>query len=542
MSTFRTTSIVEVRMKEVEEVLDRAKGSLNEQDYQLLKNLADSYLYLTEMLEDRTTTIDRLRKLLFGSGSEKTRQVIGTGPGEGEGAPDAAGAGAPAEGEKRNCPGHGRNGADAYEGAERIKVGHASLRSGARCPQCPKGKLYPLPPGPIVRVTGQAPVQATVYELEKLRCNCCGEVFTAPAPEGIGEQKYDARAGSMIALLKYGSGLPFNRLGGLQRNLGIPLPPSTQWDIVEEVATQLDPAYRELIREAAQGKVVHNDDTSMTILELTGKRRAKLEAGPGAASERTGVFTSGIVSTTEGKSIALFFTGRRHAGENLQALLAQRASELGPPIQMCDALAQNTSPKFQTILANCLTHSRRMFVDVAAQFPAECRHVLETLGAVYRNDALSQQQNLSPQERLHFHQARSQPVMEELSRWMTEQIQQKKVEPNSGLGEAIGYMQKHWKELTVFLRTPGAPLDNNLCERALKKAILHRKNALFYKTRNGARVGDLFMSLIYTCQLAGTSAFEYLTALQEHPEEVARNPRMWMPWNYRDGPGGRSEG
>jgi hypothetical protein len=254
------------------------------------------------------------------------------------------------------------------------------------------------------------------------------------------------------------------------------------------------------------------------------------------------VFTSGIVSTTEGKSIALFFTGRRHAGENLQELLAQRAVELGPPIQMCDALAQNTSAEFETIVANCLAHGRRRFVDVAAHFPAECRHVLETLGAVYRNDALSQQQSMSPQERLDFHQSRSRPLMEALSRWMTEQIQQRKVEPNSGLGGAIGYMQDHWKELTLFLRTPGAPLDNNLCERALKKAILHRKNALFYKTRNGARVGDLFMSLIYTCQLAGTSAFEYLTALQEHIEEVARDPRMWMPWNYRDGPGGRSKG
>jgi transposase len=529
-------------MDTLKELLDRAQREpLSAEECRLLLNLAESYVSLTQMLKDRGTTIDRLRKLVFGSPSEKTRDVLGTDPGLGPDAPaGAAGAADPQEPTPR--PGHGRNGAAAYEGARRVAVAHASLRSGTRCPKCPKGKLYPLEPGVIVRVTGQAPVQASVWELEKLRCNCCGEVFTAPAPEGIGERKYDARAGSMIALLKYGSGLPFNRLGGLQRNLGIPLPPSTQWDIVAEVATHLDPAYRELIREAAQGKVVHNDDTSMTILELTGKRRAKLEAGPEEASGRTGVFTSGIVSTTEGKSIALFFTGRRHAGENLQELLAQRAVELGPPIQMCDALAQNTSAEFETIVANCLAHGRRRFVDVAAHFPAECRHVLETLGAVYRNDALSQQQSMSPQERLDFHQSRSRPLMEALSRWMTEQIQQRKVEPNSGLGGAIGYMQDHWKELTLFLRTPGAPLDNNLCERALKKAILHRKNALFYKTRNGARVGDLFMSLIYTCQLAGTSAFEYLTALQEHIEEVARDPRMWMPWNYRDGPGGRSKG
>ncbi len=94
-------------------------------------------------------------------------------------------------------------------------------------------------------------------------------------------------------------------------------------------------------------------------------------------------------------------------------------------------------------------------------------------------------------------------------------------------------MQNHWQKLTLFLRQAGAPLDNNVCERALKKAILHRKNALFYKTLNGARVGDLFMSLIYTCELNEVNPFDYLTRLQEHADEVATNPERWLPWNYR---------
>ena len=95
------------------------------------------------------------------------------------------------------------------------------------------------------------------------------------------------------------------------------------------------------------------------------------------------------------------------------------------------------------------------------------------------------------------------------------------MEPNCGLAQAISYMQNHWAKLTLFLRQPGAPLDNNLCERALKKAILHRKNALFYKTQNGAHVGDLFMSLIYTCQFCATNPFHYLTELQQHGEELS---------------------
>ena len=107
-----------------------------------------------------------------------------------------------------------------------------------------------------------------------------------------------------------------------------------------------------------------------------------------------------------------------------------------------------------------------------------------------------------------------------------------RVEPNSGLGQAITYMQNHWEKLTLFLRVPGAPLDNNLCERALKKAILHRKNSLFYRTLNGAQVGDLFMSLIHTAELHQVEPFDYLVALQRHDAAVALDPAAWMPWNY----------
>ena len=123
--------------------------------------------------------------------------------------------------------------------------------------------------------------------------------------------------------------------------------------------------------------------------------------------------------------------------------------------------------------------------------------------------------------------------MDELARWLAEQFEQRKVEPNSSLGDAINYMLTHWEKLTLFLRQPGAPLDNNLCERALKKAILHRKNSYFYKTQNGASVGDLYMSLIHTCELNGVNPFDYLTELQKHADELSSHPDRWMPWNYR---------
>ncbi len=214
-------------------------------------------------------------------------------------------------------------------------------------------------------------------------------------------------------------------------------------------------------------------------------------------------------------------------------MLSARRKDLAPPIQMCDGLSRNRPDEaFETLMANCLSHGRRRFVEVADAFPAECRFVLEKLRDVYRNDA--QTGSMSPEERMSFHQSRSGPIIERLKTWLDDQIEAGKIEPNSSLGEAITYMRKRWKKLTLFLRQPGAPLDNNITERALKKAILHRKNALFFKTENGARVGDIFMSLIHTAELAGVNAFEYLTELQRHAGKVERRPEAWMPWNYRE--------
>ncbi len=527
---------IEVPMEELEKVLERArKEPLDEEGYAKLKASLETLGYLVQLVENKDTTIHRLRQILFGSSTEKTSRVLPTEDVARQAGNPTVNPKVPREktsGEKSK--GHGRNGAEAYSGAEKVRVAHESLKPGDHCPHCQKGKVYhQAQPGVLVRVVGQAALKATVYELEKLRCNLCTEVFTAKAPEGVGAEKYDETSASMIALLKYGSGLPFHRLERLQGCLGIPLPAATQWEIVKEITGVLKPAYQELIRQAAQGEVVHNDDTTMKILAMMPARSPTEECAE-EKPERTGVFTSGIVSTREGRRIALFFTGRKHAGENLAEVLSKRASELGPPIQMCDALSRNPPKEFQVILSNCIAHARRKFVEVAENFPEECRYVLEQLSEVYKNDALAREQGMSPEQRLHFHQVESGPRMKDLEAWFKKQFAERKVEPNSGLGSAILYMQKYWDKLTLFLRQAGAPLDNNIVERTLKMAILHRKNAMFYKTQNGARVGDLFMSLIYTCQFCGANPFDYLTELQRHRRELFRNSPDWMPWNYRN--------
>ena len=497
---------IDVNLDELDQLLDGARQApLSEADYDKLKGAL--HAMAAQLAPSRTT--------------EKTSTVIQ------EAEASETSSGTPADSEELQA-GHGRNGADAFAGAEKVAIAHPDLQHGDRCPECGKGNVYgQKEPKVLVRIVGQAPLAATIYSLERLRCGACGQVFTAQEPEGVGPEKYDETAAAMIALLKYGSATPFYRLEQLQSQLGIPLPAATQWEIVEETAELIKPARDELIRQAAQGNVLHNDDTSMRVLKL------KRPEG----DQRTGVFTSGVVSTSDGRDIALFFTGVKHAGENMADVLKRRAAELPPPIQMCDALSRNL-PKLpggvDILLANCLAHGRRQFVEVAANFPGECRYVLEMLGQVYGHDAEARAQRLTPEQRLQFHQQHSGPAMEQLHQWLEAQLAQKKTEPNSGLGKAITYLLRHWRPLTAFLRIAGSPLDNNIVERALKRAVIHRKNALFYRTLNGAQVGDLFMSLIHTCQLCGANAFDYLTELQRHARELAIHPTDWMPWNYRE--------
>jgi len=498
------TEIRDLSPRFVEEIFCRFDAdTLTKEDRPIVRAMMEGYVLLGHAVREKNGKIHKLIRMIFGAKTEKTRTVL---PGS---LPKT-------KGEKRSSKGHGRNGASSYTGGRKETVSHPSLKKGDACPGCQKGKVYPTTPGVTVRISGDAPLTATSFECEKLRCNLCGEVFTA-APDG-GPEKYDATAGAMIALLKYGTGVPFSRLEQLEDALGIPLPASTQWDIVEKIAMPAHPAYKELIRQAAQGELIHNDDTTMKILTDVNE------------GERKGTFTTGVLSVGGKRKIALFFTGHQHAGENLADLLATRHKDLDPPIQMADALSRNVPKEFATLLANCLAHARRNFVDVAESFPEECRHVIEILAKVYEHDARAK--GMSPDERLAYHEARSGPLMEGLYEWMTVQFDEKRVEPNSGLGKAFLYMLNHWGPLTLFLQVPGTPIDNNAVYAALKMAIRHRRNSLFFRTQHGAYIGDLFMSLIHTCRLSKINPFDYLVALQRHTHEVFKNPEKWLPWNY----------
>jgi hypothetical protein len=495
-------------------VFSAAKGALSIEDCNIIVAVIRLFHHLLGPL---FRTSEKRADILSKSEDENTGQGEDTGQGQS----DEKGPKPPPR------PGHGRNGVKKLTGARRVEIPHPTLSPCTVCPACVMGKIYDSPPVVFPWFTAQPPVQATVFELERLRCNRCQELFVAPRPEGFPDKKYDETVPALLGLLKYGAGMTLYRIDKIQKAVGVPLSESTQWGLLKEAADKLEPIHEAMIDAAAQGQQFYNDDTSMKVIKMVRPE----------GDTRTGVRTSGIVSVLEtNETISLYFTGRQLAGESLRDILLRRSAGLEAPRQMCDGLDHNVPklpPEYRVLLSNCLVHGRRYFVNVLENFPTECRHVLDELAKVFRYDAEARELGMTAQQRLRHHQVCSGKVMGHLKKWMKAQLTECKTEPNSGLGKAIRYFLKHWKRLTMFLRVAGAAIDNNICERALKKVVLHRKNALFYRTLIGARVGDIFMSLIHTCQLNGVDPFDYLTVLLRREAAVRQDPGNWMPWNYR---------
>lgn len=555
MSTKRkkgpTAGVVSLDLSELDAILERIAPVIAQDDLRQLMSLLHTLVEVTRLARERGATLVRLRRMLGQVSSEKTAKVAGareaaaapttpTPPSDGTSEastptePPSAAPSKPANDvAKPRRKGHGRIANSEYA-SKVTAVAHPTLRTGQSCPKCAHGSLYALKqPASSTRIVGQVPLVALRWDCECLRCSGCEHVFTAPLPEQARGPKYSESAASMIVVNHYGMGMPWNRSAKMQRYFGVPVPASTQWEVALEHVEEVLPVYDLLGSLAANAPVLHIDDTYVKILDLMGKRRAELvEAGELELPERTGLFTSGLVAKTPWGPIALFGSGRAHAGENLADLLARRDPELPTPTLMCDGLDRNVPAEHDVVLANCLAHARRHVVDEVGNHPTLCAHLLDEVGKVFANDARCARAGVSLDERLDFHQRESGPVMKDLHAWMKQLLDDKKVEENSGLGGALRYMLKRWDALTLFLRVAGAPLDNNMSERSLKNAIRHRRASLFYRSTKGAFVGDVYMALIFTTQLHGGDPFRYLTALFTNYKDVRAAPADWLPWNY----------
>ncbi len=422
----------------------------------------------------------------------------------------------------------GRLPAGAYHEAKVVPQPHETLCAGGACPCGNGGRLYPLPPGEVIRVTGGSFMQVTQYQCERLRCGRCGDVFTASLAAEAGEGKYSLDFKSSLAINHYYLGIPFYRLSSYQKHIHMPLPVSTQWHLVEEVGGCAVPIFQALLVQAAQRDLIHYDDTKVRILQVSPENRSD--------PTRTGCYTTGLLARGEGPDIYLFLSGLLHAGENVEQVLAKRQAGLPKPLGMSDALNANGKKALQTILIRCLclSHGVRKFKELRDVFPEECGVVLKALGQVYTHEATVQAKGLSPPERLSSHQACSGRIMATLKSYLETELTAHRVEPNGELGQAFRYLLKHWTGLTAFLREVGAPLDNNIIERALKIAIRARKTSLFYKTVYGAWLGSVLTSVVHTCIMADENPVFYLTMLQRHGEAVMQHPEAFLPWTYRE--------
>ncbi len=550
----------EIRMKKPKRIVLNAEeidslkeklstSNLEASDKQLLTGILQFYLWLQWALQETKLSVHRLRTL-FGFQTEKRGHLH---------PPDELKEGTGEESQEENSSdefgktlsqmlksikkdeellekkgqkkGHGRLGHVDYSGATIVRQQHEFLKLGEECPEKCGGHVYSLEPKVMVCLTGHALASATKYLLERWRCSKCGKVFTAKPKEGMPKEKYDEALKANLAIAKNYAGMPFYRLQMLQKMVGVPLPHPTQWQLIESLADDIYPIYYELERMAAQGQLISHDDTKVRILDLMEENKAKAKRGE---KDQTGMFTTAIVSQVDQQTIYLFLSGRRHSGENMTKLLAKRFPELGPILRMADALSSNLSVEFITILCLCLAHGRRKFYEIYDYFPGECRVVIDVFALIYHYDAITKREKMNPEERLDYHKENSAPILKVLKEWMTQKLEGKETEPNSSLGKSFKYMLNHWEGLTRFLQVPGAIIDNNITERALKIPIRSRKNSLFYKTEHGAFVGSMLTSIIHTCVMAKENPVDYLIALQKNKRALFKSPKNWLPWTYKE--------
>ena len=505
-------------------------------DLSLLLDALMTLASVHERLEHDDLTITKLKKLLgLVRSSEK---LAGLGALAGAGGDAEADGGATARSRSRRSPPRKK----PPVAPPKPTVHHHPIRGlvrGQCCPACARGRLYKYAPAEFTRIIGHAPYSAERHVSEQLRCNGCGEIHRAELPEavladGAAGQQYGYSARAVMAIAKYFDADPFFRQHTVQGLFGLSLSASTIFDQCEHLADALNPVYRALQRAVAASAVFHIDDTTHRILEAkpVTRRRGKVER------TRSGVYASALLGTMrdEGggsdRPIVLYRTNIGHAGEWLEEVLAHRPPGLEAPIVMSDALASNRVHGHEVRAAACNAHARRGFVEVATHYPEPARFALETYQRIWVNDSHCRAHRLDPEARLAYHRAHSAEPMQRLRTWCEGQLESEAVEANATLGQAMGYFLRHHDRLTLFLREPGAPLDNNDIERLLKLVVRARKNSGFYRSEVGAGVSDVITSVLGTCHENGINAFDYLCAVQRHASEVRREPERWLPWNW----------
>lgn len=496
---------LEVDQEELEAILVAVKPYLTSSRYKILESAIKMLIWLQVVVKEKSISITRLARMFFGKSTESLKNLKNraeTKPTSDDKASDDGSDENPlcesepafdkqADADQKNEPAsssnkdsskdepqnrekkenHGRHPLNNYNVSKIIYIPHDCLNAGQKCPLCFKGTLYDIDPQTLLLIRGQPPLKGEAYSAQGLRCNLCQQIFRANFPTKVATQpKGDMSARAIVCLAKYQLGTPLYRLETWQKIMKLPVSDSELWEWTESVALVLNPVHQALLNIAAKGDVIHNDDTTGKILELMEENR-QVELAKNSPNEtkrktankhRKGIFTTALLSKIEGHQIAIYITGRKNSGENMDELLDLRPEELKRPVQACDGSSQNNAERHETDVAKCFNHARHNFCELVEVWPKEALTIVEMCNAVFMNDRKTKQ--MGPDERLKFHQEHSTPIMDKLKSYATSLIDKKKVESNSSFGKAINYLNNHWEGLTLILRDGKAPLSNNdLC-------------------------------------------------------------------------------
>lgn len=492
---------------EIEQFIEDKFAEMDDEYKEFFEKLLRTYTVMDETCQSRGNRLKAVLRILFDQKTEKQSKRGNRG-----------------DSTTRKKKKHGKNGADDYPADETVPIKHGDLESGSDCPACDDGNLYPMKPEVKIVVKAQNPFYIIRYEIERLRCNICNTIFKADAKKDVPSEKYDPSVPAFLGLMRFGYGMPSYRLSLFAENFGIPLAASTQWDLLEKNSVIMNHLYESLMKYAAVSPLIYIDDTEAKIIELMKKKNDE--------GKSRKMYTTAMVAVDDYKKVVLYMSGFNQAGTNLETLLKKRPADMEKIVVMCDGLAGNKAGETEVLMSNCNVHGRRKFIEVEKSYPYESSYVIKQYAKIYKYEKDAKELNLSQEETFYYRRRYSKPVMAKLHKWLTKM--KIKHEPNAEMRKRFNYMLNRWKKLTLFLHKPGVPLDNNLCEQQVKSVQLYRKNALFYKTINGAAIGDKYMSIIRTCVLNDVNPFQYLKTVFEMAEPGIENIDNWMPWNYQN--------
>ncbi len=446
--------------------------------------------------------------------------------------------------------GHGRNGAAAFTSAKEVRHGLELGILGALCAACGIGRMSRYRDKVIIRVVGQSLFGAERHTFEQARCRLCGAILRAAGANlvlgGIGTEyvTYHWSACAMLIVMHYFAGAPFKRLEALHQGWGIPMPDANQWQLVDRSDDLLAPLYKALERHGIQhATTLRIDDTGAMIIELRRQIQEETAAlellGESTRDVRTGINATGVYLETDQATIVLFFTGRHHAGEIIDQLLAHRrliarATEK-KLVKVTDAASKNFDHAQGDLLeeAVCNAHAFLKFRAIKGAFPVEYAVAGEVYKKVFDHNDEAKARGLDDLQRMLYHLSHSKPEMERLWQMCREKLDAKLVEPHSPLWEPISFVINQWERLTRFYQVPGVPLDTNIVEQTLIIPVRYLAGSFAYKTQNGADVGDRHMSLVASSNANGVEPVAYLTECLDNHQDLAERPEHYLPWAYK---------